>query len=90
MKESELTKATEAIEDAGEFVAKKVQDVSRSTFARFPIVFTMLTTFGLVATLYGFEKVIDRIDFFNAYPEVLMLIGLIILAGTGTLYKKLR
>jgi len=44
----------------------------------------------LVATLYGFEKVIDRIDFFTAYPEVLLLIGLVTLAGTGTLYKKLR
>jgi len=61
-----------------------------STFARFPIIFSLLTTFGLVATLYGFEKVIDRIAFFNDYPEVLLLLGIITLAGTGSLYKKLR
>lgn len=80
----------EAIEEVSERVVERATHLRNSTFARFPIVFSMLTTFGLVATLYGFEKVIDRIDFFNNYPEVLLLIGLATLAGTGTLYKKLR
>jgi len=71
-------------------ISKTGRGLRDSTFARFPIIFSLLTTFGLVATLYGFEKVIDRIDFFTTYPEVLLLIGLATLAGTGTLYKKLR
>jgi len=80
----------ETIEKELHKITKVSTDLRNSTFARFPIIFTLLTTFGLVATLYGFEKVIDRIDFFSAYPEVLLLIGLATLAGTGTLYKKLR
>jgi len=60
-----------------------------STFARFPILFSLLTTFGLVATFYGFEKVIDKFTLFTDYPEILLIVGLAILAGTGTLYKKL-
>ena len=60
-----------------------------STFTRFPIVFSLLTTFGLVATLYGFEKVIDNIDMLNKHPEILLIVGLTTLAATGTLYKKL-
>jgi len=81
--EEELTKVSTQ-------VTQQATRLRNSTFTRFPIVFSMLTTFGLVATLYGFEKVIDRIDFFTRYPEVLLLIGLATLAGTGTLYKKLR
>ena len=61
-----------------------------SAFSRFPILFSLSTTFGLVATLYGFEKVIDKIDFLNTQPEILLLVGLVTLAGTGTLYKKLQ
>lgn len=66
--------------------AKGLRD---STFTRFPIIFSLLTTFGLVATLYGFEKVIDKIDFLSNNPEILLFIGLLVLAGTGSLYKKL-
>jgi hypothetical protein len=84
--EGEIHRLTEA----SSHVTEHARGLRNSTFARFPIIFTLLTTFGLVATLYGFEKVIDRIDFFTAYPEVLLLIGLVTLAGTGTLYKKLR
>ena len=42
-------------------MGKQVRD---SVFARFPVVFVLLSIFGLVATLYGFEKVVDEVDFF--------------------------
>lgn len=66
--------------------ARKLRD---STFSRFPLLFTMLSTFGLVATLYGFEKVIDEIDFFADKPWAVLGVGLITLLLTGALYKKL-
>jgi len=79
--------------DALEDEINKISETSRkfrdSTFARFPILFTLLTTVGVVATLYGFEKVIDRIDLFHRYPEILVVIGMTLLAVTGKLYKKL-
>jgi hypothetical protein len=61
----------------------------QSAFHRFPLLFTLLTTFGLVSTLYGFERVIDKVDFLNANPFILLGIGLLTLIITGTLYKKL-
>ena len=85
-----LNQEINKISEAGTHVTEHAKVLRNSTFNRFPILFSMLTTFGLVATLYGFEKVIDRIDFFTTYPEVLLLIGVATLAATGTLYKKLR
>lgn len=67
--------------------AKKMRD---SAFARFPVVFVLLSTFGLVATLYGFEKVIDQTEFLASSPKALLFIGLLTLAFTGSLYKKLN
>jgi hypothetical protein len=59
-------------------------------FDRFPILFTLLGAFGLVATFYGFERLIDQVDLFHDNPWILLGTGLLTLAGTGTLYKKLQ
>ncbi len=56
---------------------------------RFPLITALLVTFGFVSVLYGFEKMIDRVQFFVNYPHVLLVIGLVILALSGTVYKKL-
>ena len=62
---------------------------TRSVFGRFPLPFTLLGAFGLVATFYGFEGIIDRIDIFADNPYILLITGVAILAVTGQLYKKL-
>jgi len=77
------------ISEVGSHVTQGARGLRDSTFTRFPIIFSLLTTFGLVATLYGFEKVIDKIDILSDHPEILLVVGLATLAGTGTLYKKL-
>jgi hypothetical protein len=61
----------------------------QSAFHRFPLLFTLLATFGLVSTLYGFERLIDKIDFLSNNPFILLGVGLLTLVVTGTLYKKL-
>ena len=58
-------------------------------FKRFPFLFTLLGSFGLVATFYGFEGLIDQVPFFNNNPVLILITGLIILLLTGGLYKKL-
>lgn len=58
-------------------------------FKRFPLLFTLLGTFGLVATLYGFERLIDQVDLFAENPLILLTTGILLLIFTGTLYKKL-
>lgn len=60
-----------------------------SVFKRFPLLFTLMGTFGLVATLYGFEHLIDKIPLFVNNPYLLLATGILTLVVTGTLYKKL-
>lgn len=71
--------------------AKVVQEVNRtrSVFQRFPLLFTLLGAFGLVATFYGFEHIIDNIDFLAENPVLLLGVGIGTLVFTGQLYKKL-
>lgn len=58
-------------------------------FKRLPLVFTLLGTFGLVATFYGFQHIITEIPVLANNPYITLGIGLLVLLFTGTLYKKL-
>lgn len=70
-------------------VVNKLARTKDSAFARFPLLFTLLGTFGVVATFYGFEGIIDRISILADNPYILLCTGLLALVFTGTLYKKL-
>lgn len=56
---------------------------------KFPFLFALLGSFGLVATFYGFEHLIDQSEFLVENPLILLIIGITCLALTGSLYKKL-
>ena len=60
-----------------------------TVFKRLPLVFTLLGTFGLVSTLYGVQHIFDRIPILANNPIISLIVGLLILLFTGTLYKKL-
>ena len=62
----------------------------QSILKRFPILFSLLVTFGVATTFLGFEKIVSEIDFLNEHPFVMLILGISILATTGTLYKKLQ
>jgi hypothetical protein len=70
-------------------VAQKFSEKKQTVLDRFPLLFTLLGTFGLVATLYGFEGLIDRVDVLAEHPFILLCVGVGTLIGTGSLYKKL-
>lgn len=57
---------------------------------KFPLITGLFVTFGFVATLYGFEKMIDRIELFEEKPWILLLTGISVLLITGAAYKKLN
>jgi hypothetical protein len=57
---------------------------------KFPLIFGLLITFGFVSTLYGFEKLIDRVDLFIENPWILLGMGVTTLILTGAAYKKLN
>jgi len=87
---------TDELEESVEDLSLTVQRLTnrfnatrRDVFTRFPLAFTLLGAFGFVATLYGFENLIDRIPLFANNPSLLLVTGLAILVLTGQLYKKL-
>lgn len=76
----------DAIKIAHDSAGKYTQPVLR----RYPLLFSFLTVFGVASILHGFELVAEKIELFNNYPFLLILIGVIILFFTGMLYKSLR
>ncbi len=79
---------------------KKVTDVRRhgveqlskrrdTAFKRFPLVFTLLGTFGVVATWDGFQRLIVKVPAIQRNPVITLIVGILALLVTGTLYKKL-
>lgn len=61
----------------------------KSLFKRFPVVFVLLVTVGVLVTLLAIERVIENVPYLYKYPLLMLVVGVSILAGTGTLYKKL-
>lgn len=68
---------------------EKIVEKRHSAEVRFPLIYTLLGTFGFVSTLYGFEKLIDQVDLFVDKPWILLIVGVLTLALTGSIYKKL-
>jgi hypothetical protein len=82
-------KSPEKVKKAEEKVLGGFIRRRQSAFHRFPLLFTLMATFGLVATLYGFERLIDEVKFLNDNSFILLGVGILTLIITGTLYKKL-
>lgn len=76
--------------DAEEKFINKAIERRTKAEAKFPLISGLLITFGFVATLYGFEKIIDRIDLFANNPWILLVLGISTLLVTGAAYKKLN
>ena len=77
------------LEAMGGGLGKRLLGVRDSAFTKYPLLFVMLSTFGVVATFYGFEKVIDNVNYFADKPYMVLATGIITLIFTGTLFKKL-
>ena len=77
------------LENMGGSVGRRMLGIRNSAFSKYPLVFVLLSSFGLVATFYGFEKVIDNIEYFSDKPIMILITGIVVLIFTGSLYKKL-
>ncbi len=71
------------------YTLEKLSQKRDTAFKNFPLVFTLLGTFGLVSTLYGIQHLFDRIPVLANNPILSLGVGILILLFTGTLYKKL-
>ena len=63
---------------------------TRPVLQHYPFLFAFLLTFGVSAILEGLRFLIEKIEFLTDNPLILILIGVIILLLTGTLYTKLE
>ena len=67
----------------------RMSDKAKPVLVRYPLIFAFLVTFGLASILHGFELLTDQMPVFVENPHYLIIIGIIVLLITGTLYKKL-
>lgn len=93
MPERILNKVIDTVEDTVNGVEKEVdtlmKPVRKTVLQRFPILFLLAVTFGVVSVMFGFEKILTEIQFLNDRPLLILTMGIFVLIGTGTLYKKL-
>jgi hypothetical protein len=80
---------------------KKFEDVTRGlhdgmgkitqpVLKRYPLLFAFLITFSAASIIRGFEVFTEQIEIFEKHPTLLILIGAVSLALTGSLYKALE
>lgn len=75
-----LTKRT------NDYMGTRVQ----SSLSRYPLTFSLLSVFGIVSILHGFESAISYIPYLSERPFLIFILGLLILIFTGTLYRGLE
>ncbi len=68
---------------------KKLTRQRNRVFARFPLLFILLGTFGVISTYYGLQHILEKIPVIANNPVIALATGLVILLFTGTLYKRL-
>lgn len=86
MEKDPIQRLEEITKDLHDSVGKLTQPVLK----RYPLLFAFLLTFSAAAIIHGFNLLMDRVELFNTHPTLLILIGVIALTFTGTLYKTLQ
>lgn len=81
-----IKQAEEITKEINDFVRKR----GRSVFGRYPLLFSLLGTFGVVLIIHGFDGIIEKMPFLSERPALLLVIGIVILVLTGTLYKRIE
>ena len=76
--------------DVEEKIAQRILEGRDKAAVKFPLVFGMAASFGLVSTFYGFEALINKVEWLKDNPWLMLLVGVSTLVATGTAYKKLN
>ncbi len=84
-----LAELDRLIKRVGGDMDQLIQPVRQTAFTRYPVLFSFLVTFGVVATFLGLEQILLQVDFLVDRPWIIFVFGLVILAITGRLYSKL-
>lgn len=77
-----------------EKVTKDIHDgmgkITQPVLKRYPLLFSFLVVFSSAAILDGFRMLSEQIEIFEKHPTLLILIGVVCLGLTGSLYKVLE
>lgn len=84
-----MTKGIVPFTEIDNKIIEKARMRRESVAERYPLTFALIGTFGFVSTLYGFEKLIDRMELFANHPWILLIIGVGTLSATGLALRKL-
>jgi hypothetical protein len=84
-----LSVVTETARTFSEETERTIKPVRESLVKRFPILFTLVVTFGVALTFFGLERLFGVFPLTNNHPLGATLVGIGILAFTGKLYAKL-
>ena len=84
-----VTQVTTVVSNTTNGVDTYIAPVRSGILKRFPVLFSLLVPVGASTTFLGFEKLISHVTFLENNPLLLLILGMGILAFTGTLYKKL-
>jgi uncharacterized integral membrane protein len=77
--------ATSTVSTVNSYVAP----VRKTILQRFPAIFGLLATIGAAAIILGIEQILLKYQILVNHPELILLMGISLLAFTGRLYKKL-
>ncbi len=80
---------TETVEGVVDSTQRVIAPVRQSLFKRFPVLATLLVTFGVSATFFGIERTIAEIAWLNERPFLIFALGIGALVLSGKLYQKL-
>lgn len=78
-----LKKAEKVVENTN----RSMEGRGRSMMKRYPITFSLLVVFGIVAIHDGIKGVFEEFGF-TQHPFILLIVGLVILIFTGTIFKR--
>lgn len=78
-----------ALAEAGVKIDAAVQPVRQTVLKLYPLLFAILVSTGVAATILGLERILLEVSLFDEHPWLLFACGIGILAITGRIYKKL-
>ncbi len=77
------------IERLTELVNRIVAERGRPVFSRYPLTFALLVLFGVIMVSEGVKGLLEEWGLLENAPWTLLVIGIVILVLTGSLYRKL-
>jgi hypothetical protein len=76
--------------NTGTGIDSVVDPVRKTVLKRYPVLFALLISVGATAVFLGIEQLLLQFDILRTQPWLILSLGIVILALTGRLYKKLN